>query len=246
MIVSRDDPEGVIEVAVTGRGRPKMDGPEADQLMKRRMDVLKLRQCGHTNPAIAEGLGCSVNSVIGDVRWLRLNGYDMGPRPTGHSGLAEPGEAALLRAATPADDDAPVRAEVQERRVRGEDILTISIAMGITAGEVRRHLRDAARLANVGELEERRALQLARLDKLLLNLEDGVRDGNPKAINAAVRVIAEGNRLQGLYAPVQVEHTVITLDMVEAEMRRLNGELAKIETLELTNYVDVDGEPVHE
>lgn len=243
MIVSRDDPEGVIFMAATGRGRPKMDGPEAEELLKRRMDVLTLRRHGQTNPAIAETLGCSINSVVGDVRWLRMNNYDIGVRPTGHSGPVDRDEVAVLRAVTPADE-APVRAEVQERRVRGEDILMISIAMQIPAHEVRRHLQEAARLANVGDIEERRALQLARLDKMLLNLEEGVREGNPKAINAAVRVIAEGNRLQGLYAPVQVEHTVITLDMIEAEMRRLNGELAKAEMLELTSYVDVDGEPV--
>jgi hypothetical protein len=245
MIVSRDDPEGVIEMAAIGRGRPKMDGPEAEELLKRRMDVLALRRHGHTNPAIAEALGCSVGSVAGDVRWLRMNNYDIGLRPSGYPGPVERGEVALLRAASPADE-APVRAEVQERRVRGEDILSISIAMGIGAGEVRRHLQEAARLANVGDIEERRALQLARLDKMLLNLEEGVREGNPKAINAAVRVIAEGNRLQGLYAPVQVEHTVITLDMIESEMRRLTGELARAESLELTSYVDVDGEPVDE
>jgi hypothetical protein len=244
MIVSRDDPEGVIEMAVNGRGRPKIDGPEADRLLKRRMDVLTLRRKGHTNPAIADALECTVANVVGDVRWLRLNGYDIGQRPSGHSDPIPHGEVELLRAPAPPDDGS-VRAEVQKRRVNGEDILSISIAMGIPAREVRTHLREAARQANIGtDMEERRSLQLARLDKLLLSLEEGVRDGNPKAINAAVRVIAEGNRLQGLYAPVQVEHTVITLDMVEAEMRRLSGELAKIETLELTDYVDVDGESV--
>ena len=246
MIVSRYDPEGVIVMAVAGRGRPKQDGPEAQELLKRRMDVLALRQTGHTNPAIAEALGCTVGSVIGDVRWLRLNNFDLGPRPTGYSGGISPhSEAALIRNADP-DTEAAVRAEVQERRVRGQDILSISIEMGIGAGEVRRHLQDAARLANVGDIEERRALQLARLDKLRLNLEEGVKEGSPKSINAAVRVIAEANRLQGLYAPIQVEHTVITIDMIDAEMKRLTGELVKAEQLELTGYVDVDGEPVDE
>jgi hypothetical protein len=218
--------------------------------MDRRMKVLALRRDGYTIAAVAEAIESTMSRTAADLKWLRDQGYDIGEGHTGRP-LPAPGAErhAQLRAIAAADDEAVTRREVSDRRIRGEDILSISIAMGIPAHEVRRHMQDAARIAHEGDMEQRRALQLARLDKLLLNLEEGIQDGNPKAINAAVRVIAEGNRLQGLYLPIQVEHTVITVDVIDREMERLTAKLAEAEAAEargLPRYIDVDGEPVDE
>lgn len=209
------------------------------------MKVLSMRREGHTLAATAEAIGGSVGKVSADLKWLREQGYDVGDGFTGKV-LPPPGaRPPQLRAIVATDDEADIRREVNDRRIRGEGILEISIHLQIPANEVRRHISEAARIAKEGDIEERRALQLARLDRLLANLDEGIRDGNPKAINAAVRVIAEGNRLQGLYLPIQVEHTVISVDMIDREMQRLSAELAKIEgSPELTAYIDVDGEPV--
>lgn len=222
------------------RGRTKASGPEAQQIMDRRMRVLALRREGHTQAAIAAALETTMGRVTTDVKWLREQGYDLGEGHTGRA-LPPPGaDIAQLRAIAAADDEAAVRREVTDRRIRGEDILSIAIAMQIIPQEVRRHIHDAARIAKEGDIEVRRELALARLDRMLQYLDEGIRYGIPKAINAARAVVAEQCRIQGLYMPIQFEHTVITLDMIDAEMRRLSAQLASTERPELTNYIEAE------
>jgi len=208
------------------RGRVK--GVTSDSVLDRRMRVLALRREGYTLAAIAEALEITMGKASSDVKWLRNEGYDLGERSTGRDLPPINANMGILRAVATADDEAVVRREVNDRRIKGEPILSISIAMGISAHEVRRHIHDAARIAAEGDIETRRELELARLDRLLENLAEGIADGSPKSINAAVRVIAERCRIQGLYRPLQVEHTVITVDMIDAEMARLNEQLANL------------------
>lgn len=210
------------------RGRPKASGPEAQAIQDRRMRVLALRREGRTHAAIAEALETTHARVTTDVKWLREQGYDLGEGYTGRA-LSPTGSAVVpLRTVAADDPDAGVRREVNDRRIQGESILMISIAMKISAQDVRRHIHDAARLAQEGDIETRRELELARLDYMLLKLRDGIEVGEPKSINAAARVIGERCRIQGLYRPMQIEHTVITVDMIDAEMKRLSAELADL------------------
>ena len=210
------------------RGRPKSSSVEAQEIVDRRMRVLALRREGHTMAAIGAALETTMGRVTTDVKWLREQGYDLGEGHTGRS-LPPPGsEIAPLRAVAAADDEAAVRREVNDRLIRGEDILMISIAMKITSHDVRRYRHEAARIAQEGDIEARRELELARLDRMLRHLDEGIRDGDPKAINAATRVIGERCRILGLYRPLQVEHTVITVDMIDAEMQRLNAEMQRL------------------
>lgn len=208
-------------------GRPK--GAEVQELYDRRMKVLALRRDGHTVAAIAAAMETNSGRVTGDLKWLRGEGYDVGEGHTGRK-LPPPGTDVLqLRAVAAADDEAVVRREVHDRRVRGEDILAISFAMKISTHDVRRHLHEAQRLMRESDVEARRELQIARLEEMLRCLWPDVQDGNPKAANAAVRAMAELHRLQGLYRPIQVEHTVITVDMIDHEMARLTAELERLE-----------------
>ena len=226
------------------RGRPKLSGPEAQEIMDRRMRTLALRREGYTLAAIAEAQGVPMTRITSDVKWLREQGYDLGEGHTGRA-LPPPGsDVPQMRTVAADDDNAAVRREVSDRRIRGESILGISISMQISAHDVRRHLHDAYRLSSEGDVEARRELELARLDRMLAALDEGIMDGNPKAVNAAARVIGERSRLLGLYRPVQVEHTVITVDTIDAEMQRLTRELAKLEAPELDHAIPVDGEPV--
>jgi biotin operon repressor len=212
-----------------GRGRPKASGAEAQQIMDRRMKVLALRRDGRTLAAIGAALEISTGAVGTDIKWLREQGYDVGEGHTGRK-LPPPGTDILqLRAVAAADDEATVRREVHDRRVRGEDILAISYAMKISTHDVRRHLLEAQRLMRESDIEAKRELQIARLEELLRCLWPDVQDANPKAANAAVRAMAELHRLQGLYRPIQVEHTVITTDMIDHEMARLTAELERLE-----------------
>lgn len=211
-----------------GRGRPKATGPEAQEIMDRRMKVLALRREGYTQAAIAGALETTLSRVVTDVKWLRGQGHDLGE---GHTGRQLPllgPDMPQLRAVAAADDEAVVRREVNDRHIRGEDILSIAIAMTIVPQEVRRHIHAAARLAEEGDIKVRREIELARLDRMLLNLDAGILDGNPKAINAGARIIAERCRILGLYRPIQIEHTVITIDMIDAEMARLNAEMQRL------------------
>lgn len=222
------------------RGRPKASGPEAQEILNRRMRVLALRREGHTQAAIAAALETTMARVTTDVKWLRGQGYDLGEGQTGRK-LPPPGASLVqLRAVAAADDEAVVRREVNDRRIRGEDVLSIAIAMKIIPQEVRRHIHDAARIAKEGDIEVRRELALARLDRMLQYLDEGIRDGIPKAVNAARAVVAEQCRIQGLYMPIQFEHTVITLDMIDAEMKRLSAELARAERPELADYIEAE------
>jgi biotin operon repressor len=223
-----------------GRGRPKASGPEAQAIMDRRMKVLALRREGHTLAAVAAALETTISRVTTDVKWLREQGYDLGEGHTGRA-LPPPGAALTqLRAVAAADDEAVVRREVNDRRIRGEDILSIAIAMQIIPQEVRRHIHNAARIAQEGSVQVRRALELARLDRMLHALDEGIRFGDPKAVNAARSIVAERCKILGLYMPVQVEHTFITLDMIDAEMKRLNAELARAEHPELVSYIEAE------
>jgi len=227
-----------------GRGRPKASGAEAQAIMDRRMKVLALRREGHTQAAIAEALETTTARVVNDGKWLREQGYDLGEGHVGRALSPSAATTAQLRSVAAADDEAVVRREVNDRRIRGEDILSIAIAMQIPQREVRQHIHDAARIAKEGDIEVRRALELARLDRMLQYLDEGIRDGNPKSINAARAVVAERCKILGLYVPIQIEHTVITLDMIDAEMKRLSAELARAEQPELTNYIEAEAEPV--
>jgi hypothetical protein len=192
------------------------------------MKVLALRREGYTMAAIAGALETTLARITTDVKWLRGQGYDLGEGHTGRQ-LPPPGpDMGQLRAVAAADDEAAVRREVHDRHIRGEDILSIAIAMMIIPQEVRRHIHTAARLAEEGDIKVRREVELARLDRMLLNLDEGILAGNPKSINAGARIIAERCRILGLYRPIQVEHTVITVDMIDAEMARLNAEMQRL------------------
>jgi len=208
-------------------GRPK--GVDAQVIHDRRMRTLTLRREGYTLAAIAKAHEVTLTTVTGDVKWLRGQGYDLGE---GHTGRALPPPGAdipQLRTVAAADDEAAVRREVHDRRIRGESILAISIAMQITAHDVRRHLHEVHRLSRENDIEARRELQISRLEELLRCLWPAVQEGNTKSANAAVRAMAELHRLQGLYRPIQVEHTMITVDMIDQEMARLTAELARLE-----------------
>lgn len=212
------------------RGRPKGSGSGSQEIMDRRMKVLALRREGHTMAAVATALDITLSKVTTDVKWLRGQGYDLGEGHTGRQ-LPPPGPDSIsqLRAVAASDDEAAVRREVNDRRIRGEDVLSIAIAMTIIPQEVRRHIHDAARIAQEGDVEARRELELARLDRMLVYLDEGMRFGDPKAINAARAVVAERCKLGGLYRPIQIEHTMITMDMIDAEMARLSAEMHRLQ-----------------
>jgi hypothetical protein len=73
--------------------------------------------------------------------------------------------------------------------------------------------------------DDLRKVEVARLDKYLAALEPDIATGDPKAINAALRVSERRCKLLGIDAPVQVEVTHSVQSSVDAELEALAAEL---------------------
>lgn len=123
---------------------------------------------------------------------------------------------------------ANLRNEAVRMRIDGHRLVDIAAVVKRDVSTVSKWITGELHHRLDGSVEELRALELARLDELWLALRDGVRCGDVKAISAAVRVVAERCKIQGLRAPVRIEAitTTITVEMIDAEMARLNAELA--------------------
>jgi hypothetical protein len=113
-------------------------------------------------------------------------------------------------------------------RLAGADYEAIARQLGYSsAADARKDLTrafdsSARRLdQSTGEL---RALELARLDRLQAALWSTAIGGDVRAVETSLRIIDRRCRLLGLDAPIR--HEVITLDQIEAEITRLETELA--------------------
>lgn len=98
--------------------------------------------------------------------------------------------------------------------------------------DVKRGLEEATRELAL-EMGELRQQESDRLDDYLLRLRAGILEGDPKAINTAVRITEVRARLYGLNEPER--HEVITVDALDAERRRLVDELNRRAALEARN-----------
>lgn len=90
--------------------------------------------------------------------------------------------------------------------------------------DVKRGLQEASRNMRL-EIDELREQESERLDDYLLALEPGITLGDPKAINAAVRISDQRAKLYDLYAPKR--HEVITHDALDVERKRLLDEIGR-------------------
>ncbi|NCC31207.1 MAG: hypothetical protein EOM24_04180 [Chloroflexia bacterium] len=61
------------------------------------------------------------------------------------------------------------------------------------------------RVATEAEAETYREFELARLDKLLLALQDGIERGDPGSINAALKVSERRCKMLGLDSPIEMK-----------------------------------------
>lgn len=81
--------------------------------------------------------------------------------------------------------------------------------------------------AERAELETLRALECDRLNRLQAAIWPAATRGDLKAIAECRQIIAQRCKLLGLNAPEQLE--VMSIDAIEAEWRRVSGDLAAIE-----------------
>ncbi len=96
-------------------------------------------------------------------------------------------------------------------RIRGYTFAHIAEAIGYadSSGAHRAVSRGLERTNNgsLAKAEELKAMEVARLDRLLRALESGINSGDPSSINSAIRVSERLCKLMGLDAPVKAEVT---------------------------------------
>lgn len=162
----------------------------------------------------------------------------------GDSSRSRNGRGRYVRSPETAERDA----EAARLRVQGRTYQQIADRLGLSHRDLARRAVDRALTATVQEpAEELRSLELLRLDELwrtawrVLTTEHvrvsagrvvehqgkPLRDNGPAlaAIDRLVRISERRCRLLGLDAPLSV--TVLTLDQIDAEIRRLMEELGR-------------------
>lgn len=163
----------------------------------------------------------------------------------------------------------PRRVAVAERRAKAVRLRAAGLGYEEIARQVGLKSADLARVdvhralaaLRTEPAEEMRALESERLDFLwrtvmqvlsrthyvvsngkVMHLNgEPMRDDDPalRAVAALLQIQQRRAKLHGLDAPKQVE--VITLDAVEAEIRRLNAELGRVETDSLADAEATSG-----
>lgn len=204
-------------------GTPDPDD-ELDRIHQRRMDVLRLRRDNASVADIAAILAVSPATVSKDMAWLRSRGHELG----GTDLVIY--EDASRRART-ADKSDPSRiAELRHRivtmRLEGHTPREIARTLGCALETVQRHLAAVFNALTAQKAEQARQLELDRLDMYLTKLQPGIEVGDPKSIAQAIRISEQRAKYQGLHAPTKTEVTTITVDAIDAEIRRLEQELA--------------------
>ena len=206
-------------------------------ITRRRAEVARLRREGHTASQIAKLLGVSAGVVHADIKVLRKQGVDLG------DDLDQDAVGQVVRLLqNPQQDQIYVndrRAKVLEMRLQGYNVSAIAETLGISRTLAAAHIANALDALVVDNATQLRQLELERLDRMLTALDDGIGNGDPKAAMAAIRISERRAKLLGLDKPIQVEATVVTVDLIDREIERLSAKLAGVPET-------VDGEVVDE
>lgn len=94
-----------------------------------------------------------------------------------------------------------------------------------TTDQAKRDLSDALISVVSASNEMSRALELSRLDGLVLTFWPAARRGDVQAADRILKIIETRAKLLGLYAPTRTE--VVTMDAIESEIERLETEISK-------------------
>jgi len=121
------------------------------------------------------------------------------------------------------------RSKAVAMRLAGMDYDTIVIRLGYSdRGAACKDITRALE-ANVAEqnrtVDVLRQAELQRLDRLQAGMWTAAAGGDSRAVETVLRIIDRRCKLLGLDAPVR--HEVVTLDAIEAEIRRLSTELGE-------------------
>ena len=91
-----------------------------------------------------------------------------------------------------------------EMRVSGATQDEIAKAMGAPRSNVQFWIQRALAAIPAPAAESLRKLHMQRTEHYLLHVDKPIRDGDPSAVRAAIRVLDHEARLMGLYAPTKV------------------------------------------
>lgn len=135
------------------------------------------------------------------------------------------------------------RSAAIEMRRAGADVEQIALRLGYAS--TTNCERDLTRaLTNILRMpkEEAKALELMRIDGMLISFWPDARKGVPAAADRVMKLIELRAKLLGLFAPVQVEQ--VSLDAIESEIMRLEKELgtAARRTVRKARKADDDAE----
>lgn len=125
-------------------------------------------------------------------------------------------------------NQAETRTRAFELRRQGLSIREIGARLGISHTHVLRHISAVLadlRAEALTNADEWRALELDRLDGLQAALRPRIGEGDPKAIDTALRIMERRSKLLGLDMPVKQVNMTMTPD----ELGRLSDdELAQL------------------
>lgn len=131
---------------------------------------------------------------------------------------------------TQKDAIADRRRKVAELRLQHHTIAEIAAKLGIskaTASTDLSAVRDEWAERRSASYEEWVGEELAKLDRLERTLLPAAITGEYPAVDRIISLMDRRARMLGLDKPQLHEHTVITMDAVDAEIRRLEAELAE-------------------
>jgi DNA-binding CsgD family transcriptional regulator len=194
---------------------------ELGHIHHRRAEVLRLRQAGTGIGNIAISLGIAPATVSKDIAWLRANGHKTSGSDVqlfqGSKKTGDPSRTAELRH------------RIITMRLEGYNPREIARTLGVALETVQGHLTAVFNGLTQVKAEQARALELDRLDYLLTKLQPGIEYGDPKSIALAIQISKQrAQYIPGVLAPIKTETTVITMDAIDAEITRLEQELAQV------------------
>lgn len=121
------------------------------------------------------------------------------------------------------------RAESLRLRLAGNDYRTIAAKLGVSVAQAFRDVSAVLQETREQAAEDAaalRELEVARLDKMLAALDPRIEDGEPRAIETAIRLSESRRKLLGIDAPTKVETSgpngaPLTVEAGDALLERL-------------------------
>lgn len=134
------------------------------------------------------------------------------------------------------------RGKAVAMRLAGLDYETIANRLGYASRGAACQDITRALEANVAEQNRNadvlRQEELQRLNRLQAGVWQAAVSGDTKAVDTALRIIDRRCKLLGLDAPVR--HEVVTLDAIDAEIRRLTAELGVDQAGEIARAAEAE------